>query len=254
MKKTIFKIIFFFILLVLLLLAVLFFNGYMVFKELTSEKSITERVAEIRAIEHYTKMENVAINYKNAVVAVEDHRYFDHGAVDIIAIARAIVRNISEKDFVEGGSTITQQTAKNLFLIGNDTGNNIGRKVAEALISIELEKNYSKNDILELYINSIYFGNGYYNIYDASMGYFAKKPEELSLYEATMLAGIPNAPSLYAPTVNFDLTKSRQMKVVSSMKEYGYITESQALELENYIYSVQEFHLPDTDTNKTTTE
>lgn len=251
MKKVIFKIILLLLLLIIVALSVLFLMGYSVYKDVTSQKSITEAIEKVRADEHFVKLEDVALNYKNAVIAVEDHRYYDHGAVDFIAIVRAIVRNIKSKDFVEGGSTITQQTAKNLYFIEYETDNSIGKKMAEALISIQLEKNYSKNDIFEIYMNSIYFGNGYYGLYDASIGYFAKEPKDLTLYEATMLAGIPNAPSLYAPTVNFDLTKSRQKKVVRDMKEYGYITESQALELENYINSIQEFNLPE---NKTTTE
>jgi membrane peptidoglycan carboxypeptidase len=248
MKKVIFKIILLLLLLIILAFSILFLNGYSVYKDVTSKKSITEAIEKVRSDEHFVKLEDVAINYKNAVIAVEDHRYYDHGAVDFIAISRAIVRNIKSKDFVEGGSTITQQTAKNLYFIEYETNNNVGKKMAEALISIQLEKNYSKNDILEIYMNSIYFGNGYYGIYQASMGYFGKEPKDLSLYEASMLAGIPNAPSLYAPTVNFDLTKSRQKKVVRDMQDYGYITESQALELENYINSIQEFKLPEKET------
>ena len=251
MKKVIFKIILLLLLLIIVALSVLFLMGYSVYKDVTSQKSITEVIQKVRSDEHFVKLEDVAINYKNAVIAVEDHRYYDHGAVDFVAIVRAIVRNIKSKDFVEGGSTITQQTAKNLYFIEYETDNSIGKKMAEALISIQLEKNYSKNDIFEIYMNSIYFGNGYYGIYDASMGYFGKEPKDLSLYESSMLAGIPNAPSLYAPTVNFDLTKSRQKKVVRDMQEYGYITESQALELENYINSIQEFNLPE---KKTTTD
>ncbi len=251
MKKVILKIILLLLLLILLAFSVLFFSGYKVFKDVTSKKSITQAIEKVRADEHFVKLENVAMDYKNAVIAVEDHRYYDHGAVDFIAIVRALVRNVKNKEFLEGGSTITQQTAKNLFFIEYETDDNVGKKVAEALISIQLEKNYSKNDILEIYMNSIYFGNGYYGIYDASMGYFGKEPKDLSLYESSMLAGIPNAPSLYAPTVNFDLTKSRQKKVVRDMQEYGYITESQALELENYINSIQEFNLPE---KKTTTD
>ena len=94
-----------------------------------------------------------------------------------------------------------------------------------------LEKNYSKEEILELYVNNIYYGNGYYNIYDASMGYFNKKPADLTLYEATLLAGIPNAPSRYAPTVNLSLAKERQLQVLDAMVKHNYLSQSEADEV-----------------------
>ncbi len=90
-----------------------------------------------------------------------------------------------------------------------------------------MEKNYSKNEIFELYVNTAYFGDGYYGIYEASKGYYKKEPKDLSLYEASMLAGVPNAPSVYAPTVNPELAKQRQKQVLNSMLNYGYISESE---------------------------
>ena len=169
----------------------------------------------------------------NAIIAVEDHRYYNHGAIDPIALARAIVSNIKQKEFKEGGSTITQQTAKNLYFISEDDV--VSRKVAEGILSFKLEKDYSKDDILELYVNTIYFGNGYYGIKEACEGYLKKEPKNMTLYDATMLAGIPNAPSVYAPTVNFNLTQSRQRKVVSSMLEYKYLSQEQADKLNKEI-------------------
>ena len=160
---------------------------------------------------------------------MEDHRYYKHGAIDPIALVRAIVSNIKQKDFKEGGSTITQQTAKNLYFISEDDV--ISRKSAEALLSFELEKKLSKDEILELYFNTIYFGNGYYGIKEACIGYLEKEPQDMTLYDCTMLAGIPNAPSVYAPTSNFNLTKKRQKKVVASMLEYGYISSEQSSSL-----------------------
>ena len=96
------------------------------------------------------------------------------------------------------------------------------------MIAEELEKNFSKGEILELYINIIYFGDGYYCVYDASIGYFNKKPIDMNLYESTLLAGIPNAPSVYSPTVNSELSKKRQQKVINDMVKYGYLTKEQA--------------------------
>ena len=101
----------------------------------------------------------------------------------------------------------------------------ISRKLGELFASFELEKNYSKDEILEIYVNTCYFGDGYYGIYDASYGYYKKSPKDLTLTEAAMLAGVPNAPSVYSPSVNPDLAKKRQKYVLNKMVEYGYINE-----------------------------
>ena len=95
-------------------------------------------------------------------------------------------------------------------------------------MAFKLESEYSKDDILEMYVNTIYFGDGYYGIKEACNGYLDKEPQNMTLYESTMMAGIPNAPSVYAPTVNPDLTKKRQQKVIDSMVEYGYLTQEEA--------------------------
>lgn len=120
------------------------------------------------------------------------------------------------------GSTITQQTGRLLYFTQEQR---FTRKVAELFVAFDLEKNYSKEDILELYINIIYYGNGYYGIRDASLGYFNKEPKDLTLDEASLLAGIPNAPSVYSPNKNLDLAKKRQSAVLSAMLKYGYINE-----------------------------
>lgn len=126
---------------------------------------------------------------------------------------------------VEGGSTITQQLAKNQFFTQKKE---LTRKVAEVFMAREIERLYEKDKILELYINSIYYGEGYYSVYDASMGYFGKKPSELSDSEATLLVGIPNAPSVYAPTANAELGRQRQHQVLEDMVIWGYLTQEEA--------------------------
>ncbi len=128
-------------------------------------------------------------------------------------------------NLLKAGSSITQQVAKNLCFSNKKT---FYRKVAELFVVDKLEKNYSKEEILELYINNIYYGNGYYNIYDASMGYFNKKPSDLNLYEATLLAGVPNAPSRYAPTVNLSLAEERQSQVLDAMVRYNCLSQEEA--------------------------
>lgn len=219
-------------LIVLLLIAILllggvcYINGKKLYDEKTFEISLSDKVAEIKSSDSFISLDSLPIYYKNAVIAVEDHRFYKHGAIDPIAIARAIYSNIKSLKFREGGSTITQQTAKNLYFISEDDV--VSRKVAEILLGMDLEKNYLKDDILELYINTIYFGDGYYGIKQACNGYLNKEPQDMTISDATMLAGIPNAPSIYAPTQNPDLTISRQQKVISSMVKYNYLTQDEA--------------------------
>ena len=218
------------ILIILIIGSIMLLNGYKLYKTVTNEISLSNKIAEVKSIDTYVSINDVPSYYTNAIVAVEDHRFKEHGAIDIIAIGRAIVSNFQAKEFNEGGSTITQQVAKNLYFITED--DIISRKIAEVFVAMDLEKNYSKDDILEFYINTIYFGEGYYGIKEASNGYYKKEPKDLNLYEATLLAGVPNAPSVYAPTINPDLAKSRQGKVIRSMVEYGYLSEEEANKIE----------------------
>ena len=215
------------ILLVLILLAGIigFIVGYSVYSDALKEKPLISRMDEIENDEHFVPFSELPKNYINAVVAVEDHRFYDHGPIDFIAIGRAIWVNVTNFELREGGSTITQQLAKNVILSQDETAT---RKLGEIVAAFDIEKNYSKDDILALYVNTCYFGEGYYGIYDASMGYYNKEPKDLTLDEATMLAGVPNAPSVYAPTVNPDLAKNRQEHVLNKMVEYGYISKEEA--------------------------
>lgn len=214
------------ILLVLILLAGIigFIVGYSVYSDALKEKPLISRMDEIENDEHFVPFSELPKNYINAVVAVEDHRFYDHGPIDFIAIGRAIWVNVTNFELREGGSTITQQLAKNVILSQDETAT---RKLGEIVAAFDIEKNYSKDDILALYVNTCYFGEGYYGIYDASMGYYNKEPKDLTLDEATMLAGVPNAPSVYAPTVNPDLAKKRQEHVLNKMVEYGYISKEE---------------------------
>lgn len=211
---------------ILLVGSIIFFNGYKLYKTTLDSKSLTDKISEIKNNNSYVSYDKVPDYYLNAIIAVEDHRFKDHGSIDVISIGRAIVSNVQSKELNEGGSTITQQVAKNLYFITED--NVISRKIAEILVAIDLEKNYSKDQILEFYINTIYFGEGYYGIKEASNGYYDKDPIDLTLNEATILAGVPNAPSVYAPTVNPDLAKNRQGKVIRSMVEYNYLSQDEA--------------------------
>jgi len=208
---------------ILVIASILFFIGYGSYSNVLKEKPLFDRINEITSKEHFVKFDDLNKNYINAVIAIEDHRYFDHGAVDYLSIIRAVFTNLKEGEFEQGGSTITQQVAKNVFFSQERT---LARKLGEVFGASDLEKNYSKNEIFAIYVNTAYFGDGYYGIYDASKGYYNKEPKDLTLYEASMLAGIPNAPSIYAPTVNPELAKQRQKQVLNAMVKYGYISES----------------------------
>ncbi|MEQ2562877.1 transglycosylase domain-containing protein [Ventrimonas sp. CLA-AP-H27] len=199
-------------------------EGYGLYKNAVQEVSLEEKVNEIRSQESFTSLEDMPETYVQAVVSVEDHRFYDHFGLDLIAIGRAVVNDIKAGRYVEGGSTITQQLAKNLYFSQEKTMN---RKAAEVFLALELEQKYTKDEILELYVNSIYFGDGYYSVGEASEGYFGKPASEMNDYECTLLAGVPNAPSKYAPSKNLALAEKRQQKVLSRMEACGYITEEE---------------------------
>ena len=194
-------------------------TGYNMYKEALKSMSIEDKVKEIESIENYVTYDELPQDYINAVIAVEDHRYFNHGAIDIIAIFGAFKTNLKNQKLIEGGSTITQQLAKNIYFTQE---RKIERKIAEIFMAFALEKNLTKEKIFELYINTSYFGEGYYGIGNASLGYYNKKASELNFYECTMLAGVPNAPSVYAPTVNPELAERRRQIVLQTLKEYKY--------------------------------
>lgn len=197
-------------------------EGYGLYKNAVQEVSLEQKVDEIRSQDRFTALEDIPETYVQAVVSVEDHRFYDHFGLDLIAIGRAVVNDIRAGRYVEGGSTITQQLAKNLYFSQEKTMN---RKAAEVFLALELEQKYTKDEILELYVNSIYFGDGYYSVGEASEGYFGKPASEMNDYECTLLAGVPNAPSKYAPSKNLALAEKRQQKVLSRMEACGYITK-----------------------------
>ncbi len=197
------------------------FNGYILYKEAMDEKSLEDRISALQNDEHFIHYNELPKYYLDAVVSIEDHRFYNHSGVDFIATARAFRNNIRAGKAKEGGSSISQQVAKNLCFTQEKT---LYRKVAELFVVYHLEKDYSKEEILELYINNMYFGSGYYNIYNASMGYYNKEPKDLTLYEATLLAGVPNAPSVYDPSKNLKLAEERQSQVLDAMVEFNKLS------------------------------
>ncbi len=232
-------------------------SGYGMYRKALSEKSMFAMQEEIQGRDSYISLEELPEDYIDSVVAVEDKRFYHHVGIDLIAIGRAIYNDIRAGALVEGGSTITQQLAKNQYftqekklsrkaaelfmavemekhfskdeilelyvnsIYTQQLAKNqyftqekkLSRKAAELFMAVEMEKHFSKDEILELYVNSIYFGKGYYGVREASLGYYGKEPGTLTQEECMMLAGIPNAPSVYNPVDNPKLAQERLAQV-----------------------------------------
>ena len=218
MKKFMFKLLFWIFVILLIVFSIIFGLGYLKYKNAIDEISITDKIKQIQEKENYTKLDNISEDYKNAVVAIEDHRFYTHSGIDVFSIIRSIYANIKNKSLDYGASTITQQVGRLMYFSQEKS---FIRKVSEIFVAFELEKNYSKDEILELYLNLMYFGNGYYGINDASKGFFDKSPKDLTFYEATYLAGLPNAPSIYSK--NEELAEERRLQVENAMKKHGDI-------------------------------
>ncbi|MCE5193952.1 MAG: penicillin-binding protein 1A [Nitrospiraceae bacterium] len=167
---------------------------------------------------------------KNAFIAVEDIRFYSHRGIDIIGILRALYQDIKSGSIVQGGSTITQQLAKMLFL---KPAKSLDRKIKEAAISIEIERYYTKDEILGLYLNQIYFGTRAYGIEAAAQTYFGKSTEALNVAEAALLASLPKAPSLYSPFKNPQKAKERRSVALKEMFKNNFITKAECEEAEN---------------------
>jgi penicillin-binding protein 1A len=165
--------------------------------------------------------ERISPNLLKAVISVEDQRFYDHGGVDIVRVAAAVLRNVREGRRAEGGSTITQQLARQSFLSRDKT---YRRKLKEVMLAAHIEREYSKKEILEMYLNKVYFGDGLYGVEAASLGYFGKHASDLTVPEAALLAGLIQSPSSYAPTVNPDRALARRTIVLQAMASNGVIT------------------------------
>lgn len=200
-------------------------KGYQMYQNSIKDTPISNIAGTIQAKEDFTRYDELPSIYVDAVISAEDKRFLSHPGIDPLAIGRAVWTDITSLSFAEGGSTITQQIAKNQLFTQEKK---VERKFAEIFAALALEKEYSKEELFELYVNTIYFGSGYYGIYDAAQGYFGKSPSELTDYEAIMLAGIPNAPSNYSPDASMELAQKRMTSVLEKMVACDKLTEKQA--------------------------
>lgn len=202
---------------VIAMCALTVWRGYGMYREALADRPISQTVEELRATDTYTELDELPQTYLDAVVAVEDHRFYEHGGIDPIAICRAAFNDLRTLSLREGGSTITQQVAKNLFFTQDK---HFERKVAEVFMALDLEARYSKREILELYVNSSYFGSGYTGIGQAAPGYLGCDPSDMSDCECALMAGFPNAPELFA--ADPQAADSRARVVVQQMEKYGF--------------------------------
>lgn len=182
-------------------------------------------IAELGSERRYPlDISQIPENLQDAVVAVEDARFYDHGGVDLMGIMRAFITNIKAGRVVEGGSTLTQQLVKIIYLTPEKK---LKRKVKEAILAYRIDKTLSKKKILEMYLNQVYFGRGAYGVQAAAINYYGKHVDELTLAQCAMIAGIPKAPGIYAPHLNPGKAIKRRNHVLFRMFETGYITEDQ---------------------------
>ena len=168
-------------------------------------------------------LSRISQNLVRAVLAVEDQRFYEHGGVDVVRVVGAAINNLRQGRAAQGGSTVTQQLARQSFLTPDKT---VRRKLKEVVVAARLEQQFSKDDILRLYLNKVYFGDGLYGVEAASLGYFGKHASDVSVAEAALLAGLVKSPSSYAPTVSVERALARRNVVLQEMREAGVIDRS----------------------------
>lgn len=212
----------------LILLGIVGVRGFMLYKNRIEYKSLSAVAGEIRSEPLFTPTEELPDFYLKAVVAIEDRDFYKHGGIKVTSMFRALITDLRAGAPVQGGSTITQQLAKNELFTQEKT---VDRKSAEIFAAFALEHEFSKDEILELYVNSIYFGDGCHGIGAAAKGLFGKKPSELTRFECAELAGIPNAPAKYSVRFAPDEVAQRGEEVLEAMLSAGSITESEYNEI-----------------------
>ena len=190
-----------------------------------NDELLTELHVERRI---FVPLARIPKSLKDAIIATEDRRFYSHWGIDPVGIARAVYQNYRRGRIVEGGSTITQQLTKVLFLTPDKS---LERKLKEAILALELERRYSKTSILEMYLNQVYFGHGAYGVEAAARTYFGKSVSELTLQESALLAGLPRAPSSYSPFEHPDAARRRREVVLRRMVEFGVLRDAEGARL-----------------------
>jgi membrane peptidoglycan carboxypeptidase len=200
-------------------------EGYQMYAQAVGAVGIDERIEQIKADDSYVPINQISDQLLNAVVAIEDRRFYKHHGIDFVSTGRAAVSNLTNRDTLTGGSTLTQQLAKNMYFTFEKK---YSRKVAELMVAIQLENKLSKREILELYANVVYFGNGYNGVKEASNGYFGIEPKDLSVEQSIMLAGIPQSPSRYSLKKPGNQMGIRANQVIQAMIRGEYLAGEEA--------------------------
>jgi 1A family penicillin-binding protein len=204
-----------------------FAPGYLSIKVFDNQSRFVGRLLPERR--YWVPIEQIPIFLQNALIAIEDSRFYEHGGIDLRGITRALVKDVVKRRLAEGGSTITQQLIKNKYFSGKKT---IQRKFKEGLLALEYESKYTKKQILEMYFNEVYFGNGAWGIVQAARIYFDKYPQELTEAESALLAGVPKAPTRYNPLGKPSVTRDRKNLILRRMAELKMITPEQGKQLQ----------------------
>lgn len=200
-------------------LMVLVTCGYLEYRQVLKQMPLEMKIAEIQKDEHYIEIEEISQYLKDATVSTEDKRFYEHDGIDPIAYGRILYVLVTSGQLSGGGSTITQQLAKNMYFTFQPS---IIRKFAELFMTVRIESTIEKDEILELYLNIINYGDNNMGIYDASMNYFNKLPSELNFDEATLLAGIPQSPANYQLSNHEEEARIRQKAVINTLIENEY--------------------------------
>lgn len=212
--------------------SVLGVQGWRLYRATQPTRPAAQLYEEISTRPSFVSCASIPQTYIDAVIAVEDSRFEHHHGIDPVAIVRALWTDLRTKSLAEGGSTLTQQLAKNIYFTQEK---HFARKAAEMFAALDIEKHYSKQQIFEMYVNTIYFGSGYYGLAEAAQGYFGKTPAELTDAECVLLAGLPNAPSAYSPNSSPELALKRAQVVLDRMVSCKKLTKMQAMELQDAI-------------------
>jgi len=199
--------------------------GFIRYETLIHEIPLEQAIKDIKSDPNYTSLDEISDDFLQALLAVEDPSFYDHHGIVLSNIVEAFFTNLKEQDLVMGGSTITQQLSKNIYL---DQQKTFQRKIAELFFVHDLEGSLTKDEILELYVNIIYFGDGYYGIKEASEGYFKTSPKNLTMAQSTLLAWLPQAPAVYQLSDGMPLAKQRQRIVLDAMVTQKLISDLQS--------------------------
>lgn len=235
-KRFLFNLVLSILLIVLLGVGCILTLGYVSYKQIVAQAPVVETIDSIMEREYFVSYDELSPYLVDATIAIEDRDFFNHAGIDMVAIIRSFISNVSTGTVVSGGSTITQQLAKNLYY---DFDYDFLRKVSEIFFAYEIETNYTKEEILAVYMNIINYGDNHMGIYEASYGYFNKAPMDLGLTEASLVVGIPQSPSNYQLSDHLPQALEKQKLVLKAMLECDMLNDDDKIYIRD-LYGVRD--------------